>query len=171
MGHIWTLNNAIVNRFNYGFTLAAFTQNGDSEENQVNFRFIFSPAAFQRTLRRTTPVHNFVDDVSWVRGNHTFGFGANVRLIQNNRNSLGASYDQAIINPSYYAASGEVLTDPFDDFESQTDFRDALASVIGRYSQYSANLVYSRWQGQQRSCLLQSGLEQLGAVSCDRMVT
>ena len=142
MGHIWTVNNAIVNRFNYGFTRAAFTQNGDSEANQVNFRFIFSPAAFQRTLRRTTPVHNFVDDVSWVRGNHTFGFGANLRLIRNNRNSLGASYDSAIINPSYYAASGEVITDPFDDFESQTDLRDALASVIGRYSQYSANLVY-----------------------------
>src|SRR5689334_16609091 len=51
MGHIWTVSNAIVNRFNYGFTRAAFTQNGDSEANQVNFRFIFSPAAFQRTLR------------------------------------------------------------------------------------------------------------------------
>ena len=83
-----------------------------------------------------------MDDVSWVRGNHTFGFGANIRLIRNNRNSLGASFDEAIINPSFYNASGEVLTDPFDDFESQTDLRDALASVIGRYSQYSANLVY-----------------------------
>ena len=141
-GHIWTVNNAIVNRFNYGFTRAAFTQNGDSEANRVNFRFIFSPSSFQRTLRRTTPVHNFVDDVSWVRGNHTFGFGGNVRLIRNNRNSLGASFDEAIINPSYYNESGEVLTNPFEDFQSQTDLRDALASVIGRYSEYHANLVY-----------------------------
>ena len=93
LGHIWTVNNSVVNRFNYGFTRAAFTQNGDSNENRVNFRFIFSPAAFARTLRRTTPVHNFVDDVSWVRGNHTFGFGGNVRLITNNRNSFGASFD------------------------------------------------------------------------------
>ena len=53
MGHIWTVNNAIVNRFNYGFTRSAFTQNGDSEENRVNFRFIFSPSSFQRTLRST----------------------------------------------------------------------------------------------------------------------
>ena len=92
--------------------------------------------------RRTTPVHNFVDDVSWVRGNHTFGFGANIRLITNNRNSLGASFDEAIINPSFYNVSGAVLTDPFGDFESSRRLRDALASVIGRYSQYSANLVY-----------------------------
>ena len=142
VGHIWTATNSIVNRFNYGLTRASFTQNGDSNENRVNFRFIFSPAAYQRTLRRTTPVHNFVDDVSWVKGNHTFGFGANVRLIRNNRNSLGASFDEAIINPSFYAASGAVLTEGFSDFESEIDLRDALAAVIGRYSQYSANLVY-----------------------------
>ncbi len=142
IGHIWTLSNAVVNRFNYGFTRASFTQNGDSTENRVNFRFIFSPAAFARTLSRTTPVHNFVDDISWVRGNHTFGLGANIRLIRNNRNSLGASFDEAIINPSFYNASGAVLIDPFSDFESGNNLRDALASVIGRYSQYSANLVY-----------------------------
>ena len=142
LGHIWTVNNSLVNRFNYGFTRSSFTQGGDSQENLVNFRFIFSPQSFQRTLRRTTPVHNFVDDVSWVRGNHTWGFGANVRLIRNNRNSLGASFDEAIINPSFYAESGDVLIAPFSDFESSSDLRDALASVIGRYSQYSANLVY-----------------------------
>jgi len=143
LGHIWTVNNAIVNRFNYGLTRASFTQNGDSSDNRVNFRFIFSPQSFARTLRRTTPVHNFVDDVSWVRGNHTLGFGANIRLITNNRNSLGPSFDQAIINPSFYNESGDVLIAPFSDFASGSDLRDALASVIGRYSQYSANLVYN----------------------------
>jgi len=141
-GHIWTASNSVVNRFSYGLTRASFTQGGDSNENRVNFRFIFSPSGFRRTLSRTTPVHNFVDDVSWVRGNHTFGFGANIRLIRNNRNSLGASFDDAVINPSFYNFSGAVLTDGFSDFISQNDLRDALASMIGRYSQYSANLVY-----------------------------
>ncbi|HKY45879.1 MAG TPA: carboxypeptidase regulatory-like domain-containing protein, partial [Pyrinomonadaceae bacterium] len=142
VGHTWTVSPSMVNRFSYGLTRASFTQNGDSNENRVNFRFIFSPAAFARTLRRTTPVHNFVDDISWVRGNHTWGFGANIRLIRNNRVSQGASFDQAIINPSFYNVSGAVITDPFSDFESSNDLRDALASVIGRYSEYSANLVY-----------------------------
>ena len=141
-GHIWTASNSIVNRASYGLTRASFTQAGDSEENRVNFRFIFSPNGFRRTLKRTTPVHNFVDDISWVRGNHTFGFGANIRLITNNRVSQGASFDDAIINPSFYNFSGAVLLDGFEDFESASDLRDALASAIGRYSQYSANLVY-----------------------------
>jgi len=142
VGHVWTLNSSVVNRFNYGLTRAAFTQGGESTENRVNFRFIFSPSGFRRELARTTPVHNFVDDVSWVRGNHTWGIGGNVRLITNNRVSTGASFDEAIINPSFYAASGAVIIDPFSDFESGSELRDALASVIGRYSQYSANLVY-----------------------------
>ena len=141
-GHIWTATSAIVNRFNYGLTRASFTQAGDSNDNRVNFRFIFSPNSFHRTLSRTTPVHNFVDDVSWVRGNHSYGFGGNIRLIQNNRISQLPSYDQAFVNPSFYAASGAVVTDPFSDFASRNDLRDALASVIGRYSEYSANLVY-----------------------------
>ena len=141
-GHTWTVTNSVVNRFNYGLTRASFTQNGDSDENRVNFRFIFSPNAFQRTLRRTTPVHNFVDDISWVRGNHTYGFGGNIRLIKNNRVTQSPSFDQAVINPSFYNVSGAVITDPFTDFASQNDLRDALASVIGRYSQYNANLVY-----------------------------
>jgi hypothetical protein len=141
-GHVWTINNSLVNRFNYGLTRASFTQAGDSNDNRVNFRFIFSPSGFRRSLERTTPVHNFVDDVSWVRGNHTYGFGGNVRLITNNRISTGASFDDAVINPSFYNFSGAVLIDPFSDFESGNDLRDALASVIGRYSQFSANLVY-----------------------------
>jgi hypothetical protein len=142
VGHVWTINPSLVNRFNYGLTRASFTQGGDSLENRVNFRFIFSPTGFRRSLERTTPVHNFVDDISWVRGNHTWGIGGNVRLITNNRLSTGASFDEAIINPSFYNESGAVLLNPFSDFESGADLRDALASVIGRYSQYSANLVY-----------------------------
>lgn len=142
VGHVWTITPTLVNRFNYGLTRASFTQNGDSNDNRVNFRFIFSPAAYQRTLARTTPVHNFVDDISWVRGTHTFGIGGNVRLIRNNRVSLGASFDEAIINPSFYNESGDVILQGFEDFQSGNDLRDALASVIGRYSQYSANLVY-----------------------------
>src|SRR4030095_4656102 len=35
VGHVWTINNAVVNRFNYGLTRSSFTQNGDSEENRV----------------------------------------------------------------------------------------------------------------------------------------
>lgn len=153
-GHTWTASNNFVNRFTYGMTRASFSDGGDSTQNSVNFRFIFQPLAFTRTLSRTTPVHNFVDDISWIKGNHTLGFGGNVRLITNNRNSFANSFDTAVVNPSFYDFSGDSVIfdvyntgDPiFPDVISggETDLRDALSSVIGRYSQFSANLVYDQ---------------------------
>ena len=87
-GHTWTLSNSVVNNFRYGFTREAFSQQGDSAENAISFRFIFSPRRFERTLTRITPVQNFTDDVSWVKGNHSFGFGTNIRLVRNRRDSF-----------------------------------------------------------------------------------
>ncbi len=144
-GHTWTGSSNFVNRFTYGFTRAAFTDSGESTENRVTFRFIFAPLGYRRGLSRVTPVHNFVDDVSWIRGDHTFNLGGNVRIIRNNRNAFGSSFDDAIINPSFYNGSGAVVRAPFGDIDPafRNDLRDALSSVIGRYSQYSANLVYN----------------------------
>jgi hypothetical protein len=149
-GHTWTISNNRVNRFTYGFTRAAFTDQGDSTSNLLSFRFVFRPLGFKRTLERTTPVHNFVEDFSWVKGTHTYQMGGNVRLITNNRNSFAASFDSAITNPSFYDASGDVILfddngDPiFSDVSSasETDLRDALTAVIGRFSQFAANLQY-----------------------------
>src|ERR1043166_5240224 len=150
--HTWTLSNNLVNRFTYGYTRASFTDIGDSNSNLVTFRFIFRPNGFRRTLERTTPVHNFVDDLSWIKGSHTYQFGGNVRLITNNRNSFAASYDNAITNPSFYDPSGDAVIfadsgrgDPiFPDVSSsaETDLRDALTAIIGRFSQFGAGLQY-----------------------------
>jgi hypothetical protein len=154
VGHTWTASNSFVNRFTYGFTRASFSDFGDSTANLITFRFIFRPRGYKRTLSRTTPVHNFVEDISWIRGNHTMQFGGNVRLITNNRDSFGAAFDSAITNPSFYDGSGAAVTridrggglysgNVFLAPANRTNFRDALTAVIGRYSQYTANLQYN----------------------------
>ena len=167
LGHSWTLSNTLVNRFTYGLTRAAFTRNGDQTGNQVSFRFIFAPGV-TTALSRTTPVHNFVDDVTWVRGNHTLQFGGNVRLIKNSRVSFANAFDSLTTNPSGYAASAAVLTSAGADASgaaifsnvagsSLTPLRNALSAVIGRFSQYTANLNYD-----------QSGKILPGGSSADR---
>lgn len=152
VGHTWTLSNTLLSKFSYGLTRAAFSRQGDSSENEVAFRFIFDPTP-ARTLSRVTPVHNFVDDVSWVKGNHTLQFGGNVRLIENRRDTFANSYDFVSTNPSGYAGSGGVLTNAGADGSGAAIFRDvtpsslaplgnALAAFIGRFSEYSANFLY-----------------------------
>lgn len=154
VGHTWTANSRLINKINYGLTRLSFSDQGDSNQNRVNFRFVFEPLAFSRTLNRTNPVHNITDDLTWVRGNHTFQFGTNIRLVRNNRTNFSTSYDQAILNPSFYDASGAVLSDPIvDSYEGTgksvdpgfiSPLRTVMSSLIGRFSQYTANFNFDK---------------------------
>ena len=145
-GHTWTLNNSMVNNFRYGFTRESFSQQGDSSENAISFRFIFSPLTFSRTLTRVTPVQNFTDDFSWVKQNHTFGFGTNVRLIRNRRFSFDNAFDNAITNPSFYLGGGASIVDPINAVRpisgATTGVENSVTALIGRFSQYSALFTF-----------------------------
>ncbi|HZE70320.1 MAG TPA: TonB-dependent receptor [Pyrinomonadaceae bacterium] len=149
VGHTWTLTNNLVNNFRFGYTREAFTQAGDSAANAITFRFVFSPLLFNRTVSRKTPVTNFTDDISLVRGSHSLQFGANVRLIKNNRVSFGNAYDSAVTNPSFYSGgAGTVLSDFVNDFSPIADgfesaVQNAVTALIGRYSQYTARFTFN----------------------------
>lgn len=148
LGHTWTLSNSIVNSFRYGFTREAFSQQGDSGENAITFRFIFSPLTFSRTLTRITPVHNFTNDLSWVKGNHSFGFGTNIRLVRNRRDSFANSFDNAVTNPSFFQGGGASIVDPINAFQpivgATTGIENSVTALIGRFSQYSALFTFDR---------------------------
>jgi hypothetical protein len=156
-GHTWTLSNNVINTFRYGLTREAFSQQGDSAENSISFRFVFSPLTFTRTLTRITPVQNFTDDVSWVKGNHSFGFGTNIRLISNERTSFSGSFDSAITNPSFFSGGGATISNPinavFPIQGSAVGVQNAVTAVIGRFSQYSGNFLFD-----QDGTLLPSGV-------------
>ena len=154
LGHSWTASNSLVNRFTYGMTRAAFTRQGDFNANNIQFRFVFNPT-LTPALTRVTPVHNFVDDITFIKGNHTLQFGGNVRLIKNTRQSFQNAFDILTTNPSGYNASAAVLTSAgadatgaaiFPDVagSSLTPLRNILSAVIGRFSQYTANLAYDQ---------------------------
>lgn len=153
-GHTWTISNRVINRFTYGYTREAFTQQGDSGENAVSFRFVFSPLGFSRTVSRVTPVQTISDDLSWVKGNHTLQFGGTIRLVKNNRVSFGNAFDNAIANPSFYSGgAGGSLSTPVQNFAlangiatftsaDRAAVQNAVSALIGRYSQYTANFTF-----------------------------
>ena len=153
-GHSWTISPRLVNRLTYGLTRAAFSRQGDQTGNNVQFRFIWAPAV-TTALTRVTPVHNILDDVTFVKGNHTLQFGGNVRLIKNTRQSFANAFDFLTTNPSGYAASSAVLTSGGADAtgpaifpnvasNSLTPLRNILSAVIGRFSQYTVNFNYDQ---------------------------
>mgnify|MGYP003336009289 CR=1 FL=1 len=154
-GHTWTISNNLVNNFRYGLTREAFSSQGDSGENAVYFRFIYTPKLFARTLSRTTPVQNITNDLSYIRGSHTLQFGTNIRFIKNYRASYSSSFDTALTNPSFYSSSvfGTATSGPVANYitanslspiSSATfaNFQNAAAALIGRYTQYTANFLF-----------------------------
>ncbi|HSB75443.1 MAG TPA: TonB-dependent receptor, partial [Terriglobales bacterium] len=160
LGHTWTIGNRWVNNFRYGYTRQAFSELGDSFGNDISFRFVFQPNGQQHTLTRVTPVHNFTDDVSYMRGNHTLQFGVNFRKIDNNRVSFANAFDNAITNPSFYSGAGEGVSNQFQAYldannlpgsqnlgqalSSVSEVQNAATAIIGRFSQYTSNFTFGK---------------------------
>ncbi len=159
-GHTWSIGQNWVNSFRYGYTRQAYSQAGDSDGNDISFRFVFQPNGQLHTLSRVTPVQNITDDISWIHGRHTVQFGGNVRIISNTRVSYANAFDNAITNPSFYFGSGAVTSNDFQAYLSanglpgdqhagqKLDSTDAVQSaataIIGRFSQYTADFTFNK---------------------------
>jgi hypothetical protein len=151
VGHTWTIHNNLVNKFTYGYTRQSFTKGGDLFHNDIDFRFVYYPTNELYSLSRVTPVQNWVDDLSWVKGNHTIQFGVNVSKSNNIRTSYSNAYDQAITNPSYYLTN--LLRAPLSNYVLANDgfalftgdgssAENAMTALIGRFTQYTADYTY-----------------------------
>jgi hypothetical protein len=156
VGHTWTISSTKVNRFVYGLTRLAYTNQGNSTDNTLFFRSVYRDwtfgadqvNSFQRTFSRVTPTHNFTDDYSWNKGNHSFQFGGNVRLVRNQRVDFGNAFDIGYTNYFFYKQSGNVLINPlvnagYQIAGSTTNVKAALAAVIGRLPFYRANFNFN----------------------------
>ena len=153
-GHTWTMGSRFVNNFRYGLTREAFTTQGDAAKNEIYFRFVFFPVLDSRTLHRTTPVHNFTNDFSWVMDNHTAQFGGNFRIVRNRRTSFSGAFDTAYTNPSGYVSGAALSTsvrnffpvgNPLRPPTSQNSvIQNAVAALLGRLTSWSARLTYDK---------------------------
>lgn len=149
--HSWTIRNSLVNNIRYGYTRESFSQQGDTAGNYIRFRFVYFPSNQIYDNNRVTPVHNFVDDLSWLKGSHAVQFGANVLLVSNLRKRAGSAWDDAVTNPSFYKTNlimnsvNQYLTETRgytvnSGFNSPTE--NAITALLGRYSQYTASFTY-----------------------------
>src|SRR5579864_2192859 len=161
VGHTWTVSPNVVNNFRYGLTRQAFTRGGDSTTNDTDFRFVFLPNGEQHTLSQVVPVHNFTDDVSWIRGNHTIQFGGNVRLISNSRVDFTNAFGFAEENPDFYSGGGQPVVTAFEQYlttnnlpgaglgansllSNTTEVLEGAAAFIGRLTQYNADFTFAK---------------------------
>jgi hypothetical protein len=106
VGDFWSIKSNLINSFHYGYIRQGVGNRGAGNGPYVDF-VGFSPlSAENRTLLRDVPIHNFTDDVTWVRRDHTLQVGVNYRLIKNLAQSDATSYWSADGNFSYFNLSG-----------------------------------------------------------------
>ncbi|MEQ1762343.1 MAG: TonB-dependent receptor [Pyrinomonadaceae bacterium] len=151
--YTWLISSNRTNRFSYGMTRIAFSNQGDSDQNAITFRSVLSPALYSRTFNRVNPTHNFTDDFTWVKGDHTMQIGTNIRMVRNKRSNFGAAYDSAVTNFSFYEGAGNSALLPVSEYLTAnaqpaigsawtTNLGHALTAVWGRLSQYGANFNF-----------------------------
>jgi hypothetical protein len=157
VGHDIALSSSLVNSFRYGMTQIDTGTIGRVESNYVTFRFIssFDPITF--TTTRETPTHNIVNDLSWLKGKHTFKVGTNLRFtrIPSTRNS--GSFYSATVNPSWVDGIGRIYRPQGPDCDTpgctlypavastfNAGYADAWLNILGVLSQSTVRANYDR---------------------------
>lgn len=143
-GDVWTISNTLVNNFRYGLVRQGYANRGATDAPYVTFEGIatLTPTSDGSGFTSeivSVPTHNFVDDLTWNKGKHTFQFGANYRLVLNNRSSDASLYPHAgvtyeLLALGAIAGTGTSL-DPdafnFPTVTSISGYNQAVADATG----------------------------------------
>jgi hypothetical protein len=105
VGYIATLSNTLINNFRFGYVRQAVETLGQESQHFVHFRGMDDITAETPTTNTDVPVKNWVDDITKIKGNHAFQFGANLRQVDNIRQSNSTSFFTAFTNAFWLAGS------------------------------------------------------------------
>jgi Carboxypeptidase regulatory-like domain len=149
VGYTATLSSTVINSFHFGYISQLINVQGLETQAYNDFRGLDNINAFTPTINTHVPVKNIVDDVTKVRGSHTFQFGGNYRQIDNLRESDAQNFFQGQTNVYWLNFSGIANTgsslDPAafgfpavdSDFSANYDF--PMAALAGIVTQINAN--------------------------------
>ncbi len=93
-----------VNNFRYGYTHQSVGSIGNSDQTWVYFRSMDQGVTYSSQF--VAPVHNLADTATWIKGNHSFQFGANILLMRNNGSNYGSSFSDALLNSDWLYSGG-----------------------------------------------------------------
>jgi len=109
VGYVAVLRSNLVNNFRYGYTRQSFGESGNQTADQLFLRGLNDDSnpnnaslAVTNNSNFQVPVHNLVDDISWIKGRHTFAFGGNINILRTPQANNINSYTFASDNPSWF---------------------------------------------------------------------
>jgi hypothetical protein len=98
---------SLVNSLRYGFVRESLGTIGNSNQQWVEFRGLNDQVgAITRTNSFQRPTHTIADDLSWIRGRHTWQFGGQISYARNPRASFRSSFSVASANAGWFNTTG-----------------------------------------------------------------
>lgn len=151
VGYTGVLSADLTNNFTWGLTRQGIENTGVAGPAFTIRSFDDTQNFSSRGFGRKVPVHNFVDDVTWLRGDHTLQMGANIRFIRNDRFTFANSFALFAINDGWMLALGRDILPAlqtragigFANSQRNAIVR-ALMAVYGTVPQISANFLFDR---------------------------
>jgi len=104
VGYTALLRSNLVNNFHYGLTRQSINNVGDNQQQWIYVRGLDQGITYSDDF--TLPVHDFVDDLSWTKGNHSLNFGADIRLIRSASSNQNSSFSYAVANSEWLDTGG-----------------------------------------------------------------
>jgi hypothetical protein len=158
-GYTAVLRANLINNFRWGFTRQSSGTLGNSNQPFIQFRGLNDDSTSNNSSLQVVrdnvfqlPVHDFTDDVSWTKGNHTLQFGANVEFLRTSRINELSSFSTGIANPSTLPSAGiankNIPGDPqlsgFPAVASSfnTGYDDPFMALLGSVNQENALYNY-----------------------------
>ena len=152
IGDTWAISSTLINNLRYGYIRQSLNNVGAGNNSFSDFVGISPLTAENTTTLLNVPVHNFVDDFTWVKGNHTFQLGANYRLIHNNMSSNSVSFDSATsgnanISQAAIAGTGQSFDPGAFGFPAvsgafSTSYDNAITAIAGLLSTINVHNNY-----------------------------
>jgi hypothetical protein len=157
--------------FQGGSSSADFASQGGFNLGTLGFTCPLTTCRAQTPLRtvnsfsdRSTPTHDFTDNVTWIKGNHSIGFGGQYKIIKTSNDSIGRHVPSVGFGFSSNESSTVAYT-MFNDIPGANnnqinEARALYAGLVGRVLSYT-NTGYLTAAGVYEPAGLQTtGVEQ-----------
>jgi hypothetical protein len=158
------LTSTVINNFRYGFVRESIGDNGNSNQQWIYFRGLNDvTGAITRSYDFQRPINNFLDDVSWIKGQHTLQFGAQLSFIRTPSQSTMTSFSDGVanaswtntsgfaessgspLNPANYCPGGNCLPAVDSSFANSYDY--PITTLMGMVTQVDARYNFNRQGG------------------------
>jgi hypothetical protein len=130
-GYTAIMTPQLINNVRVAYVREGNGTTGRNPYSYVGFWNISDPVSFARTTLVNVPVTQVVDDLTWTHGHHTLQFGANWRLVHNNRQSNEQNFIAGSVHPTWLYAGGIANTG------------QNLDPAVGGYEPVQSSFAYS----------------------------